>query len=106
MRHVHDEYPVNIIVEPGVAEEVQEKLPFAFTPPANGELCCKMRADGRCAWGVTSDSGCDYYVRRGWNDITCRVAFLINLCPSNSILFAWNIRFSPTLQYPSPTLRW
>ena len=36
MRHVHEEYPVNIIVEPGVAEEVQEKLPFAFTPPENG----------------------------------------------------------------------
>jgi hypothetical protein len=39
MRHVHEEYPVNIIVEPGVAEEVQEKLPFAFAPPANGESC-------------------------------------------------------------------
>jgi len=37
-RHVHEEYPVNIIVEPGVANEVQDRLPFTFTPPMNGEL--------------------------------------------------------------------
>jgi hypothetical protein len=36
IRHVHEEYPVNVIVEPGVAEELNEKLPFAFTPPADG----------------------------------------------------------------------
>ena len=35
-RHVNEEYPVNIIVEPGVAEEVQDQLPFAFTPPQDG----------------------------------------------------------------------
>lgn len=37
-RHVHEEYPVNVIVEPGVAEELEEKLPFAFTPPNDGTL--------------------------------------------------------------------
>ena len=35
---MNEEYPVNIIVEPGVAEEVQNELPFAFTPPADGIL--------------------------------------------------------------------
>jgi len=38
-RHVNEEYPVNIIVEPGVANEVHERLPFAFTPPINGMRC-------------------------------------------------------------------
>jgi len=27
-----------VIVEPGVAEEVKEDLPFAFTPPVDGTL--------------------------------------------------------------------
>lgn len=27
---------MNVIVEPGVAEEVQDQLPFAFTPPPDG----------------------------------------------------------------------
>ena len=29
---------MNVIVEPGVAEEVQDLLPFAFTPPQDGKL--------------------------------------------------------------------
>jgi hypothetical protein len=38
VRHVHEEYQVNIIVEPGVVNEVKDKLPFAYTPPSNGML--------------------------------------------------------------------
>lgn len=35
---MNEEYPVNIIVEPGVAGEVKDQLPFAFTPPIDGTL--------------------------------------------------------------------
>jgi NADH kinase len=35
-RHVHENYPVNVIVETGVAEELEGELPFAFTPPEDG----------------------------------------------------------------------
>jgi hypothetical protein len=36
VRHIHEEYQVNVIVEPGVVDEVKDKLPFAYTPPSNG----------------------------------------------------------------------
>lgn len=44
-RHVHEEYPVNIIVEPGVSNEVKDDLPFAFTPPNNGTWPMDQWAD-------------------------------------------------------------
>ena len=48
MRHVHEEYPVNVIVEPGVADEIKEDLPFAFTPPIDGRQ--KGRAVANCRY--------------------------------------------------------
>jgi len=52
MRHIHEEYPVNVIVEPGVADELKEDLPFAFTPPAEGMFPFWGRVDRRYSCGI------------------------------------------------------
>lgn len=45
---------MNIIVEPGVAEEVKNYLPFAFTPPSNGISFLEVMLTRRSC-GTSSD---------------------------------------------------
>ena len=102
VRHVHEEYPVNVIVEPGVADEVKNYIPFAYTPPNDGSFPSSrgIQVDkDRHSCGTSSYSGCDHYTRWRWNNSSRRIPILFNVRSSNSLLLPGNTQLSPPIQY-------